>query len=85
MQTLADLVRKAGSSVKVLAGGGITLENVADVIEETGVDEVHALSSVSSTLIDSSSAPNLFHSPRKVAHASEVRRMVRLLEGLPRK
>jgi copper homeostasis protein len=82
IQTLADLVRKAGSSIKVLAGGGITLENVAVVVEQTGVDEVHVLSSVSTAVEHSSSDPKFFHSPRKVADPSKVRMMDGLLQGL---
>jgi copper homeostasis protein len=82
LQTLADLVRKAGSSIKVLAGGGITFENVVDVIEKTHVDEVHALSSVSTAFALLSSDSNPFHSPRMVADAFKVRRMVNILERL---
>ena len=85
IQTLAGLVRKAGSSIIVLAGGGITLENVTDIVEQTGVDEVHALSSVSTTLVRSSSDPKSFHSPRMVADASKVRRMVDILQRLSRR
>ena len=86
IQTLAGLIRKGGSSIKVLAGGGITLENVTDIVEQTGVDEIHALSSVSTPLVLSSSDPNSFHSGGMVADASKVRRMVEILQRLsPRK
>ncbi|MCX6144025.1 MAG: copper homeostasis protein CutC [Ignavibacteriales bacterium] len=86
VQTLADLVRKAGSSIKVLAGGGITVENVADVIEKTNVDEVHALSSVSSTFVPASSDSKFSRSPRLITDASKVRKMVDILQRLsPRK
>ena len=85
MQTLAGLVRKAGSSIKVIAGGGITVENVASVVELTSVDEIHALSAVSA-VVDNSSDPNLSHSPRMVVDPTKVRRLVDLLQGLsPRK
>jgi copper homeostasis protein len=82
VQTLADLVRKAGSSIKVLAGGGITLENVADVIEKTNVDEVHALSSVSTSFVPASSDSNLSHPPRQITDASKVRKMIDILQRL---
>ena len=86
LQTLASLVRNAGSSIKVLAGGGITLENVADVVGQTGVDEVHVLNSVSTTVEHGSSDPKIFQSPRTVADSSKVRGMVGILQRLsPRK
>jgi copper homeostasis protein len=82
LQTLADLVRKAGSSIKVLAGGGITLENVADVIEKTNVAEVHALSSVSTTFAFTPSNSKLSHPPRRTTDASKVHTMVDILQRL---
>jgi copper homeostasis protein len=82
MKTLADLVRKAGSSIKVLAGGGITVENVADVVEKTGVNEIHALTSVSRTVISSPSGSKRFSSPRMVVDPNKVRTMVDILQGL---
>jgi copper homeostasis protein len=84
VQTLADLVRKAGSSITVLAGGGITLENIADVVEKTNVAEVHALSSVSTTFVPSSSDPKSSHTPRRITDASKVGRMVDILGRLSR-
>ena len=80
--TLADLVRKSGSSIKVIAGGGITPENITDVVGQTGVDEVHALSSVSTTIADLSFASKLFYSPKLVADASKVRRMNDIVQSL---
>jgi copper homeostasis protein len=86
MQTLANLVRIAGSSITVLAGGGITLENVAEVVEQTGVEEVHAMSCVSSTLVGSPSDAKMFHSSPRIVDSTKVRRLVGLLQGLsPRK
>jgi copper homeostasis protein len=82
LETLADLVRKAGSSIKVLAGGGITLENIADVVERTNVDEVHALTSVSTTLLPTPSDSKVPHSPRRIIDASKVRKMVDILQRL---
>ena len=39
---LAELVRMAGDSVTVLAGGGVRGDHVADLIARTGATEVHA-------------------------------------------
>jgi copper homeostasis protein len=85
IQTLAGLVRRAGSSIKVIAGGGITFENVRSVVEQTNVDEIHTLSSVSAMRANST-VPNLSISPRFVADAMKVRRLADLLEEMsPRK
>ena len=40
--TIARLVRRAGSALTVMAGGGITDENAAAIVAATGVREVHA-------------------------------------------
>jgi copper homeostasis protein len=82
LQTLAELVRRAGSSIKVLAGGGITFENVAAVVERTGVDEIHALRAVSTELVQTSFDPKLTRTPQLITDASKVRRMVDTLQRL---
>jgi copper homeostasis protein len=82
LQMLTRLVHAADSSMKILAGGGITHENVASVVEQTGVDEIHALRSVSTMLAPGSSDAKFFHSPRMVADASKVRWMVETLQRL---
>ncbi|HEY2378080.1 MAG TPA: copper homeostasis protein CutC [Gemmatimonadaceae bacterium] len=38
---LADLVRRAGSRIVVMAGGGVREENVRTLVETSGVREVH--------------------------------------------
>jgi copper homeostasis protein len=40
--TLRQLVDVAGEQVIIMAGGGINLQNVRTLIDETGVREVHA-------------------------------------------
>jgi copper homeostasis protein len=39
--TLGDLVRRAGSRLTVMAGGGVREDNVQRLVERTGVREVH--------------------------------------------
>jgi copper homeostasis protein len=39
---LKMLVRKSAGRCKIMAGGGVTAANVADIVRETGVREVHA-------------------------------------------
>jgi copper homeostasis protein len=42
VSTLAALVRRAHGTVRVIAGGGVRATNVAALIRDTGVTEVHA-------------------------------------------
>lgn len=44
---LADLVRTAGDRIEILAGCGITPANVCELIERSGVQQVHASCSMS--------------------------------------
>lgn len=38
---IADLVRLAGDSIVIMAGGGVTENNVEELVRDTGVREVH--------------------------------------------
>jgi copper homeostasis protein len=39
--TIAKLVRRAAGRIGILAGGGITADNVAELVRTSGVREVH--------------------------------------------
>jgi copper homeostasis protein len=39
---IADLVVQAGSRISIMAGAGVTARNVAELVRQTGVREVHA-------------------------------------------
>jgi copper homeostasis protein len=39
---LRELVETAGDEIVILAGGGVRFQNVLELVEETGVSEVHA-------------------------------------------
>ena len=41
LRALVDTVRQQASALVVVAGGGITDRNVARIVQETGVSEVH--------------------------------------------
>lgn len=38
---IADLVRQSGGRVSLMPGGGVTPENLADIVRATGVREIH--------------------------------------------
>ena len=42
MAQLRELVESAGDAIVILAGGGVRFQNVLELVEETGVTEVHA-------------------------------------------
>lgn len=47
VEVIAALVRQAADRIKVMAGAGITEQNVARIVAQTGVCEVHATARVS--------------------------------------
>jgi copper homeostasis protein len=55
---LAELHRQAAGRITILAGGGITERNVADILERTGVSELHFSGS------EQKSAATRFSNPR---------------------
>lgn len=54
---IAALVRQAAGRIQIMAGSGVTPNNVIDIIEQTGVGEVHASCSAA-ILGDASSTPD---------------------------
>lgn len=42
LAALRELVEVAGDDIVILAGGGVRFQNVVDLVDETGVQEVHA-------------------------------------------
>lgn len=38
---LADLVSQAGNRISIMPGGGVTEDNIADIVHATGVREIH--------------------------------------------
>jgi copper homeostasis protein len=83
METIARLVKAAGNTLTMIAGSGIDENNVANLIERTGVREIHSTlrTSVSSAMryqnqeISMGSAQEMeYH--RLIADESKVRRLL---------
>ena len=74
--TLAELVKCAGSSFSIMAGGGITSENVNDIVSRTHVDDVHVLSAVSSVVSRNHLQSKRFSFSQWLVDESKVRAMV---------
>ncbi len=56
--TIARLVTLGGDRITIMAGGGIGLDNAAQIIERTGVKEIHV------GLGSPVTSPMLYHNPR---------------------
>jgi copper homeostasis protein len=79
VETLKMLVEDSGPSLRIIAGGGITMENVRGVVSQSGVKEVHALSAVSS-LIQEPGSPASQGSARHLVDPEKVRLLLHLLQ-----
>lgn len=85
---LASLVKRAGSAMRILAGGSISSANVADVVRLSGVTEVHtrAAARVASAMHNRPACVSLAKSPppddydRTITRAEEVAAIVRMLQ-----
>jgi copper homeostasis protein len=82
VDTLADLVGRAGLSLSVMAGGGITFNNVNEIVGRTHVAEIHVLSAVSSTISRNRLQSNRFDFSQWLVDEFKVRAMVDLLNGI---
>jgi copper homeostasis protein len=81
VEVLKDLVKRRHATPRVLAGGGISLDNIREVVTKSGVREVHALSALSSAV----KIEGLFaskDSEKRVVDVAKVRAMVDLLHEL---
>lgn len=91
LQTLSRLVTRAEGRIGILAGGGLSEENIASVAERTGVREVHVRATA---LLESPASfrprhlsllkqplPNEFD--RAVTDPERIRRISGLLQNIP--
>lgn len=81
IDALAHLVIRAGSSLNVMAGGGITSENVEDIVGRAHVKEVHVLSAVSSIISWNRLQSGRFGFSQWLVDEFKVRAMVDRLRG----
>jgi copper homeostasis protein len=78
-EVIAELVQLSRGAFKVMAGGGVTYENVMHLVRVARVDEVHVLSAVSRTVAHEAPLSGSRPSPRRVVDVGQVRRLVQLL------
>lgn len=85
MRAVADLGKRARGSIKIMAGGGVTCENVMEVVTKTNVDEIHVLTAVSTDSPQRSGSSILYDAPLKRVDASKVRKLTSLLDELAKR
>ncbi|MDE1149570.1 MAG: copper homeostasis protein CutC [Azospirillaceae bacterium] len=52
METIADLVDQAQGRISIMAGSGVNADNAVDLIQRTGVTEVHASCGMAPAVVD---------------------------------
>jgi copper homeostasis protein len=72
---IAELVRRAGSRLQVLAGGGVRDTNVAELLRTTGVRQVHLGPFVSRSDVSGQGNPALDFGSYPVTDAAALRRL----------
>jgi copper homeostasis protein len=75
-----QLVTQAGSGLSILTGGGVTSDNVTELIERTGVHEVHTSASEPSPKPASDTIT--FGGQPRITSAERVRDLVQILSRL---
>jgi copper homeostasis protein len=80
---LGELVRRSKGRLTIIAGGGVNFENVTEIVNKSGVNEVHTLSAVLKEFGDVQQPAEQFKTSRKVVDREKVRKMVRVLGELP--
>lgn len=80
---LRRLVEQAQGWISIMAGGGITPANIADIVAETGVREVHASGRLPVTSLDEALVQFGFSARQEYrTDASTVRKILELLKNL---
>lgn len=75
------LVGHAGSTISIMAGGGIQPSNVAALVRETGVHEVHA--SASERVVNAAADSLGLVQASQITDPTTVRALVVALRGIP--
>ena len=72
--TIAELVRRSRARFAIMAGGGIHQHNVAEIIERTGVREIHVglASRVAGAMLPGEQRVSLSKAPGKAYERTEV-------------
>ena len=88
---IRELVHRAGDRISIMPGGGVTEGNVLQIVQKTGVEEVHftALARMESAMVHRNPRPKMGASEvpgeyeRFATDSSVVRRVIRALGQNP--
>ena len=73
---ITELVQRSNGRIAIVAGAGITLENAKAIIGQTGVDEIHVRTGVTSAARGTLGKGEFFGFPRRVVDALAVRKLI---------
>ncbi|HLX12691.1 MAG TPA: copper homeostasis protein CutC [Bacteroidota bacterium] len=73
VQLIAELVRRAGGRIAIMAGAGVNEKNAKKIVEETGVREIH----VGSAVAKKSAHDRLGFGAKREVDVEKVKRIVR--------
>jgi copper homeostasis protein len=79
LSTVKKLVEESNGRIAIMAGSGITMQNVVEIVARTGVKEVHVRSGVSITRPGESRETSLYGLAPAVVDATAVRKLVAVL------
>lgn len=82
MEGIRDLVERAQGRISIMAGGGVTPENVKQITQHTGVREVHTSAKRVKKHLDKNQRKGLFEADEIVVDGKIVAEMVEVLNSI---
>jgi len=82
MEGIRDLVERAQGRISIMAGGGVTPENVKQIIQHTGVREVYTSAKRVKKHLDKNQRRGLFEADEIVVDGKIVAEMVEVLNSI---
>ncbi len=80
LSTVKKLVEESRGRIAIMAGAGITMQNVRKIVSQTGVKEVHVRGAVSSSRSTAGRESSLYGLAPAVVDAAAVRELVGILQ-----
>jgi copper homeostasis protein len=80
LPTVKKLVKKSNGRIAIVAGSGITMQNVREIISQTGVKEIHVRSAVNISRPIGERERALYGLGPAVVDASAVRRLLEIIQ-----
>jgi copper homeostasis protein len=79
---IRQIVDRAAGRITIMAGSGVTAENVAQLVVETGVRDVHGSCGIAQAEAADVAAFGFMPATRQVTDATTIAKMRQVLDGL---